>query len=159
MAILTGQSARRGNARDIAAGLLLLVIAAGSYAGALDLSFRDGVSVGPGLMPKGVALLIAAFGVLILVTGLLAPGAALERWSIRGPLFVLGAVVVFAATVRTFGLAFAGPLAVIISALGDEESKILEVLVFALVMSALCIGLFKYALRLPIPLAPLLLGY
>jgi hypothetical protein len=30
---------------------------------------------------------------------------------------------------------------------------------FSIVLTAFCIGLFKYALNLPVPLAPWLLGY
>ena len=77
----------------------------------------------------------------------------------RGPIFVLGAVIMFAMSVRTLGLAIAGPLAVIISAFADKDSRPVEVLVFAAIMSVGCIALFKYALRLPIPLAPFLIGY
>jgi CHASE2 domain-containing sensor protein len=73
--------------------------------------------------------------------------------------FVLGAVMVFATTVRTFGLAVAGPLAIIISSLADRQTRPIEVLLFAIGLTAICIGLFKYLLRLPIPLAPFYLGY
>ena len=86
-------------------------------------------------------------------------GNRLEAWSVRGPLFLLGAVVVFAATVRPLGLAFAGPLAVILASLADRDTKLKEVVPFALLLSAACILLFKYALRQPIPVAPLVLGY
>jgi putative tricarboxylic transport membrane protein len=72
---------------------------------------------------------------------------------------VLGAVVAFGAAVRPLGLIIAGPLAIVISAFASEEVRWRETLVSATLMTAFCIGLFKFALGLPIPLAPWLLGY
>jgi putative tricarboxylic transport membrane protein len=149
----------RGVSRDVAAGLFLLLLAAGAYVACSDLAIQEAGAVGPGLMPKGVALLTAGFGLLILVVGLLSGGGRLEAIALRGPIFVLGAVAVFAATIRPLGLAVAGPLAMIIAACADRDVRIVEIAVFAAVMSGLCIGLFKYLLQLPIPLAPMLLGY
>jgi putative tricarboxylic transport membrane protein len=144
--------------RDIGAGLFLLAIAAFGYAGAVDLpSIWEGV--GSGLMPKLMAGLIAALGLLIAGFGFSPTAERLQRWTLRGPVFVLGSVVVFAATVRTLGLAAAGPLTWIIAALADKESRLFETIVFAFLMTALCIGLFKIVLKLPIPLFPVVLGY
>jgi hypothetical protein len=144
--------------RDIAAGLFLLVIAAIGYAGTTNLP-SIWAGVGSGLMPKLVAGLIAVVGVLIISFGLLPSADRLQSWTLRGPVFVLGAAVVFAATIRTLGLAAAGPLAWIIAALADRDTRLLETVVFAALMTALCIGLFKFVLNLPIPLFPLVLGY
>ena len=91
--------------------------------------------------------------------GLTSGGERLEPWSLRGTLLVLGAIAAFAATIRPLGLVVAGPLAVIMAALADPSTRLKEIIPFAIILSLACIGLFKYALRLPIPLAPLLLGY
>jgi len=152
------QQARTRFPRDVGAGLFLLGIAAVGYAGTIDLpSIWSGV--GPGLMPKLVAGLIAAVGVLIMVLGLAPSADRLQSMRLRGPIFILGAAIVFAATIRTLGLAVAGPLTWIIAAMADPDSRWVEIVLFALVMTALCVGLFKYALRLPIPLLPFVLGY
>jgi hypothetical protein len=144
--------------RDIGAGLFLLAISAFGFAGAIDLP-SIWAGVGSGLMPKLVATLIAALGLLIMSFGLSPNAARLQRWTVRGPVFVLGSVIVFAATVRTLGLAVAGPLTWIIAALADKETRFLETIMCAALMTALCIGLFKFVLKLPIPLFPVVLGY
>ena len=144
--------------RDIGAGLFLLAISAFSFAGAIDLP-SIWAGVGSGLMPKLTAGLIAALGLLIMSFGLSPSAEPLQRLTVRGPVFVLGSVVVFAATVRTLGLAAAGPLTWIIAALADKESRLVETIVCAALMTALCIGLFKFVLKLPIPLFPVVLGY
>lgn len=145
--------------RDVVAGNVLIAVALAAFVGVLNLPTADGTNVGPGMMPKATAVLIGCVGVIILITGLFPNADRLGRWSLRGPLFVLGAVVLFAATVRTLGLAVAGPLAIIVSAFADKESRVVEVLIFAAVLTGLAVGLFKYALRLPIPLAPFIMGY
>lgn len=155
--------------QDFAAGLFLIAFASIGFFGSLNLKFGELTGIGPGLFPRVMAILLASFGVLLIVSALVTRGSLLERWSIRGPFFVLGAVVVFALTIRGFdfgplnipalGLAVSGPLAVIVSAYADHDTRWSEVLVFAVVITALCIGLFKFLLRLPIPIAPWLLGY
>jgi len=144
--------------RDIAAGLFLLLIAAVGYAGTLDLP-SIWAGVGSGLMPKLVAGLIAVLGLAIMLLGMAPSADRLQSMTLRGPLFVLGAAVMFAATIRTLGLAVAGPLTWVIAAMADPDSRLVEIIFFSILMTVLCVGLFKYALRLPIPLLPFVLGY
>ena len=59
--------------------------------------------------------------------------------------------VVFALTIRTLGLAFAGPLAMIVGSFASDEVRWKETIIFAVAMTAFCILLFKVALGLPIP--------
>jgi heme A synthase len=44
-------------------------------------------------------------------------------------------------------------------AFASPETRIREVVIFGVVMTVFCVGLFKYALGLPIPVAPWLIGY
>jgi hypothetical protein len=154
---------------DLAAGLLLLALALIAYFGALGLRFGALTSVGPGLMPKSVAFLVGVFGVGLIITSFLSVGPRLEQWHLRGPFFVLGSVLLFAMTIRgstfTFGsltivipqlgLAIAGPLTIFMSALADRETKPVELLIFTIALTAVCIGMFRVLLRLPIPILPL----
>jgi hypothetical protein len=162
---------------DFAGGLFLIFFALIALYGAWGLKFGQMRGIGPGLMPKVTAALLAGFGLLLIVTSFFSRGSRLERWSIRGPFFVLGAVLLFALTIRgvdfgkgvdlpvigqkfpALGLLVSGPLAIMFAAMADPASKLKEVIIFAALMTLFCIGLFKYALRLPIPLAPWWLGY
>jgi putative tricarboxylic transport membrane protein len=143
------------SAIDIAGGLFLLAIAAVGYIGGFSLPVGHLSGIGSGLLPKTLAFLIAAFGILLIVHGLVGAGPALEGWAIRGPFFVLGAVVLFALTIRWGGLVVAGPLAVVMSALASEETRPTEITVFAVAMTLLSGLLFKELLNLPIPFDPL----
>jgi putative tricarboxylic transport membrane protein len=149
---------RRASVRsaiDIAGGLFLLAIAALGYIGGYSLPVGHLSGIGSGLLPKTLAFLVAAFGILLIVQGLFGDGPALERWAIRGPLFVLGAVVLFALTIRWGGLVVAGPLAVVMSALGSDETRPTEIAIFAVGLTLLSGLLFKELLNLPIPFDPL----
>ena len=139
---------------DVGGGLFLIGIAIVGFAGGFKLPFGQLSGIGSGLMPKTVAVLVAAFGVLLLVQGLFVTGDRLEAWSIRGPIFVLSGVLVFAATIRPWGLVVAGPLAVVVSALADRDSRPVELAIVAVVLTLLCGLLFKELLNLPIPFDP-----
>ncbi len=145
--------------QDVGGGIFLIFVAVAAFVGSWSLSFGQLSGVGPGLMPRVTAILVALIGVAMIVQSLLVGSEPLARWSVRGPLFVLGAILVFALTIRPLGLAFAGPAAMLLASLADPTTRMREIVPFAIILPALCILMFKYALRLPIPLAPPLLGY
>jgi hypothetical protein len=63
-------------------------------------------------------------------------------------------VLLFAFTIRSLGLVIAGPLAFVVAALADRETRPVEVAVSAIVATLLCGILFKELLNLPIPFDP-----
>ena len=111
------------------------------------------------MLPKSLAILLGLLGALLAVNALVDRGAPLSRASIRGPVFVLGAIAAFAISVRPGGLMVAGPLRGFHCRLRKSRIAVVRTLVFGTLMTAFCIGLFKFALGLPIPLAPWLLDY
>ena len=115
--------------------------------------------MGPGMLPKSLAVLFGVLGALLVLGSVFEAGPPLERWSIRGPVFVALAIVAFGLTVRPLGLVVAGPVAIVIAAPASEEVRWVETIVVGVLMTAICVGLFKFALGLPIPLAPWLMGY
>jgi putative tricarboxylic transport membrane protein len=139
---------------DLAGGLFLLGIAAAGLVGGYNLPFGTLSGIGSGLLPRVVALLVAVFGVLLVVQSFFVEGDGLDRWAVRGTLFVLGSVLVFAMTVRPLGLVVAGPLAIIVSAFADRDTRPVEVVIFAVVMTLLSGLLFKELLSLPMPFDP-----
>src|SRR5262245_1446233 len=109
--------------QDFVGGLVIIAVAAFAFWQGWELPMGTFGGMGPGMLPRGLALLLAALGALLCVDAVLEGGARLERWSLRGPLFVLGAVVAFGATVRPFGLIVAGPLAIVISTFASDEVR------------------------------------
>lgn len=145
--------------QDFFGGLAIVAVAALAFWVARGLPAGAGGGMGPGALPKGLALLLGGLGVALLLNSFFDDGERAARWSLRGPLFVLGALVVFGLAVRPLGLAVAGPLAIAAGALASSEVRWRETLLFGVLMTLFCVGLFKFALGLPIPLAPWALGY
>lgn len=145
--------------QDFVGGLTVIATAAFALWLARDLPAGSGGGMGPGTLPKGLAILFGLLGAALLVNSFVEKGERLARWSVRGPLLILGALVVFGLAVRPLGLVAAGPLAIVVAAFASDEVRWRETLLFGVLMTAFCIGLFKFALGLPIPLAPWLLGY
>jgi len=136
--------------QNFAAGASLVAVAAIAIWASADLGQGRFYAVGPALLPRAVATLLAVIGIGLAAGALIKKGDALSRWSLRGPLFVFIAVVAFALSVRTVGLAVAGPVVALVSGAASPETRPRELLVFPLLVTALSIGLFRYMLHLPI---------
>ncbi|CEJ15429.1 tripartite tricarboxylate transporter TctB family protein [Phreatobacter sp. AB_2022a] len=140
--------------QDFMAGLFLVAFGLFCLWASSNLSGGRGANLGPGSFPRGLSFMLMGVGAIVLVQAFTTVGPKLEAWSIRGPVFVLGAVLLFALTVRPLGLIIAGPLALMVSAFAAKDTRWLPNIIFAVLMTAFCILLFKIALRLPIPVAP-----
>jgi putative tricarboxylic transport membrane protein len=145
--------------QDFAGGLAIMAIAVVAYWLARDLPTAPDGAVGPGTLPRALAVLLGLLGLALLVSAGFEAGTSLARWSFRGPVFILGALVLFGLAVRPLGLVVAGPLAIVVAAFASDDVRWGETLVFGGLMTLFCVGLFKFALGLPIPLAPWIVGY
>jgi putative tricarboxylic transport membrane protein len=108
--------------QDFVGGLAIIAIAGFAFWLGRDLPGGPGGGMGPGTLPKGLAVLLGVLGLLLVGDSLFQKESRLGRWSIRGPLFILGALVVFGLAVRPLGLAVAGPLAIVVSAFARTRS-------------------------------------
>jgi putative tricarboxylic transport membrane protein len=151
--------ARLKSSQDTAAGLFLIALALFALWQGADLPAGTLNQMGPGMLPRALAVITGLCGLALLIQSFRTGGAPLDRWALRGPICILGAAVAFGLTVRPLGLALAGPIAVIIGGFASHETRLVETAIFGVIMTAFCVGLFKFALGLPIPLAPWLLGY
>jgi putative tricarboxylic transport membrane protein len=150
-----GSTGPRGFIRgpqSFACGAVLLALAVFALWASSDLTQGTLRAMGPAMLPRWLAIGVGMCGIALIATGLLVDGEPLERWSLRGPLFVAASILSFALTIRTIGFAVAGPLTILISGFASSETQWKESIVFALLMTAFCIGLFRYALNQPMPI-------
>jgi putative tricarboxylic transport membrane protein len=145
--------------QDFVAGLVVIAVAAFAFWLATDLPIGTLGGMGPGMLPKALAVLFGLLGALLVLDSFVETSLPLERWSIRGPVLVALAIAAFGLTVRPLGLVVAGPVAIVVAGFASNEVRWGETIVVGVLMTAFCIGLFKFALGLPIPLAPWLIGY
>lgn len=142
--------------QDFGAGIFLVLIALFFIWQAWDLPRGSLRAMGPGMLPMSIAVIMGVGGAILALMSLVKGGPALTRPHIRGLFFVLGGLVLFGLTVRSLGLVVAGPLSMIFASFATEEVRPVEAAIFAVVMTAFCIGLFKFALGLPIPVVTFL---
>ncbi|HZJ53311.1 MAG TPA: tripartite tricarboxylate transporter TctB family protein [Myxococcaceae bacterium] len=138
--------------QDLVAGASLLAVAAFALWASADVPVGHLRSLGPGMLPRVLNTLIALGGAILVVVSFLRPGESLGRWPWRGPTFIVLATVTFALTIRSVGLAVAGPLVVLISGAASPETRWRELVVFAAAITLFCVGLFRLLLHLPIPI-------
>ena len=145
--------------QDFVAGLVVIAVAVFAFWQAADLPIGTLGGMGPGMLPKSLAVLFGLLGALLVLDAFVETSVPLEPWSIRGPVLVALAIVAFGLTVRPLGLVVASPVAIVIAAFASDEVRWVETAAVGVLMTVVCIGLFKFALGLPIPLAPWLIGY
>ncbi len=143
--------------QEFGAGVFLIVVAGLAFSQAIELPRGSLRAMGAGMLPQSLSVMVALGGFGLILTSIFAKGPALERWSIRGPFFIFGGIVLFSLLIRTCGLVVAGPVSMIFGMLASNEFKWKEATIFSLILTAACILLFKTLLRLPIPVVGTLL--
>jgi hypothetical protein len=138
--------------QNFVAGLALLAVAAIALLATADLESVRFYAVGSALLPRGVGTLLGVLGAVFVAGSFFRDGEPLGRWPLRGPLFIFLSVAAFAISIRTVGLALAGPLVAMISGAASPDTRPKELLLFAVVVTALSVALFRYILNLPIPI-------
>lgn len=155
---VTLASTSRVNARDVAAGAVLLAVAVLGLWLNGDHTLGTARRMGPGYLPMLVFAVQAALGVLVMGLALRGGAARLERWPGREIVVVLAALCAFALLLERGGLMLAVAAAVGVSALADREQRPLGVAGLILSLMALCWWVFVRQLALPVSVWPPGLG-
>lgn len=138
--------------QDVAAGVFLILIGAFFVYQGRDLPMGTLRAVGPGMLPRAVATMLVIGGALLVLIGFMDKNnPRTPILTLRGPFFIIGGILLFAVLIRTVGLVAAGPAAMIFASYASEETKFIETVIFSVIMTSLCVLLFKYLLNLPIP--------
>jgi hypothetical protein len=158
---------RRGPVRapqSLAGGIFLVALAALALWLSRDLSRGTMSAMGPGMLPDWLAIAVGLCGLALLAFAFTKNGEALERWSLRGPVLVIAAILAFAVTIRPFsfgalaipglGLVVAGPLAIIVGGFASPEARLRDLVILSLSLTPFCMVLFGDLLNLPIPVFP-----
>jgi len=139
------------SSQEVGAGLFLIAVAAFAYWQGMQLPRGTLRAMGPGMLPQTLAIMVAVGGLGLVIAGFLTRGPKLESWSLRGPFFVFGGILLFSMLIRTGGLVIAGPVTIIFGSMATPDFRWKESVIFSVIMTSFCILLFKGALSLPIP--------
>ncbi len=140
--------------QDFFGGLVLVAVALFAFWASSDLAGQRGFSFGPGTAPRLFAGLLLALGGAIAIGGLIKDGPSLQRFGLRGPLFVTASILLFSVAIRPLGLIASGILTFLLAAMGSPETRWGEAIVVGVLLTLFCAFLFPYALGLPFQLLP-----
>ncbi|CAN5123741.1 hypothetical protein BH10PSE10_BH10PSE10_24880 [soil metagenome] len=143
--------------QDFYGGLALMGMALFALWASSDLQGMRGFSFGPGTAPRMFAYLLLALGAGVALTGFLVEGPPLQRYGIRGPVFVTLAILAFAVAIRPLGLVISAFVSFMIAAMGSNETQWKEAIIVGICLTLGCALLFPYALGLPLDLFPRIL--
>ena len=142
------------NPQDVYGGMALVLVSLTAFVASNDLPGMRGFAFGPGTAPRLFAFTLAILALGVVVGGFLTRGPEVSAYKLRGVIFIIGAVLSFAATIRPLGLIIASFATIVICAAAAEDVKWRETLVVAVVLTTFCSILFPYGLNLPFQLWP-----
>jgi hypothetical protein len=140
--------------KDFWAGLFFIAAAAGFMLLSRQYGMGNMHRMGPALFPTLVGALLAGLGLIIAVRSFAIDGPPVPRFHARPILISLVAISLFGVALAHFGLVAAVAVLVAVGAVASRESKPLEVAGLIVALIVFSVGVFAWALGLPIPLWP-----
>ena len=136
--------------KDFLSGLMFIAFGLGALYFGQHLAVGTSVRMGPGYVPRMLALIMMGLGVLIAILALVMGSEPVERPKWKPITLVTVGIVCFALLFERAGLLPALVVLVLISSLGGEEFKLTEVLGNMVVLAILCTVVFKIGLGMNI---------
>jgi hypothetical protein len=139
---------------DLAFGLLLVAVGAAALAATADLTVGRAGSMGPGYVPRWLALVIVLFGVGLSVRAVLARRQPFPAVELRPLLLISVSLGLFAVLLPLAGLAVASLATIVCAGLAASDTRPVENILFAVALTAFAIVLFVVALGMPVAIWP-----
>jgi len=146
--------------KDTVAGLVYLLVGGIFAAGSMSYEYGTAQRMGPGYFPFWLGVVLAGVGVLLAIKSLSSSEDPdyVREVSVRNLAAITIAVVIFGLTLESLGAILAIFLLVVISSLATSGIKWKYVAINATILSILCISIFIFGLKLPIPILPAFLS-
>jgi hypothetical protein len=136
--------------KDFLSGLMFIGFGLIALYFGQKLALGTPVRMGPGYVPRMLALIMMSLGAVICVVALVAGGELVEKPKWKPITLVTIGIVCFALLFERAGLLPALVVLILISSLGGEEFKLKEVIGNIVVLSILCTLVFKVGLGMNI---------
>jgi Tripartite tricarboxylate transporter TctB family len=140
------------DSKDFWSGMMLIAIGAVAVFIARDYPFGTALRMGAGFFPVVLGIVLVLFGLYFVVRGLHDSAKIEGSWSIRALIVLPLAFVAFGVLMERAGFVPAMLALTLGSAAAGREFRIGEVLALSVLLTALCVALFIFALGLPYPL-------
>lgn len=136
--------------KDFWSGLMLIAIGGGAVFIARNYPFGSSLRMGPGYFPTILGAILVLFGVYFVGKGLRSGAEKLEgAWPLRALIILPLSLVLFGLLIDRAGFIPAMLALIIGSATASTQFKLTEVLLFAVLLTALCVVVFVWLLGLP----------
>ena len=140
--------------KDILAGGIFIALGAAFGLGSLAYEVGSPVQMGPGYVPLTLGIILVGLGILIVAKGFIAgEGEPIGEVDWRALVLISAALLFFGVTIRGLGVVGALFGSSLIASLARSQTSIREALLFAVVLTALSVAIFIFALQLRLPLA------
>lgn len=139
---------------DLLLGLFLLLVATLTLVATRKLGIGTAANMGPGYMPRVIAIAVMLFGAFFTGRGLLRSHLGVTRVQLRSLIAIPLAVALFSLLVEFAGLAIASLVTIIVAAYATHEFRAREAVIFGIAIAAVSVLLFVQLLSLPLPIWP-----
>lgn len=139
---------------DLLLGLFLLLVATLTLVVTRKLGVGTAANMGPGYMPRVIAIAVILFGAFFTGRGLLRSHLGIARVQLRSLIAIPLAVALFSLLVELAGLAIASLVTIVVAAWATHEFRAKEAAIFGVAIAALSVLLFVHVLSLPLPIWP-----
>jgi putative tricarboxylic transport membrane protein len=142
----------RLNVPDLSFAAFLVALGALAFALSSQLSIGTAAAMGPGYVPRGLSIIIMAYGLVLGVRAIFSGWQSFPEIAFRPILLISASVALFAIMLPLVGLAITSFAVVICAGFAAYDVRMRENAVVALILSAFGVLLFVKALGLPIPI-------
>lgn len=142
------------NQQDVAAGLFFIIIGFLGFWLVKDLPMGRPVRMGPGYIPTWLGYIMMFLGAVIGLKGFFREGPSLESWALKPLALILGSILVFAFLIEPAGLVITAIALVLVCSLAAVDMRILETVIFAVILAFASTLVFKILLTLPMSIWP-----
>jgi putative tricarboxylic transport membrane protein len=144
----------RVNVPDVAFGIFLVALGALAFVLAGDLPVGSAAVMGPGYVPRALALLIMIYGAVMSVRAAFVRREPFPKVAVRPLLLIGAAVALFAILLPLVGLVLTSVAVVICAGFAAYDVRLRENAVLAVGLAAFAVLLFVTVLGLPIRVWP-----
>jgi Tripartite tricarboxylate transporter TctB family len=144
----------RLNVPDLAFAVFLVAIGALAFVLASELSVGTASAMGPGYVPRGLAIIIMVFGLVLGVRAAFTGQQSFPSIAWRPLLLLSAAVALFALLLQAAGLALTSVAVVLCAGFAAYDVRLHENAILGVALAIFAIVLFVMVLGLPMPLWP-----
>ena len=140
--------------KDFWSGVMFCGFAAVGILAARGYSLGSVGKMGPGYFPLLLGGVLAGLGAILIVRSIAVDGESLARFHLLPLAVVVVAVCLFGAMIEPLGLVLSLAALTVLSAAAGRPFRPLETAALTVTLIVLCVGIFVYALGLPLNVWP-----